>query len=100
MNKLHEITRLEAEISSVIEATIPLLNAASRAAHKIKDAEAEDDPEQATFDRLVDLGMIADCAARMCGPNLNVLARVVLALLNDEHDEHDTDEVEHEHQHH
>ena len=89
--------RLEAEINSAIEATIPLLNAAAGAAHKLKDAEAENDPEQAHYDRLVDLGMLTDCAAHLCGPNLQVLARVVLALLDDEHD---ADEIEPEHQHH
>ena len=85
MNKQREITRLEAEINSAIEATVPLLNTAARAAHKIKDAEAEDDPEQAHYDRLVDLGTLTDCAAHLCSPNLQVLARVVFALLDDEH---------------
>jgi hypothetical protein len=97
VNKQREIAKLEAEISSAIEAAVPLLDAASAAAHRIEQATDEDDPEQAHYDRLIDLGMLTDCAARMCGPNLRILTRVVLTLLNDEHD---ADEIEHEHLHH
>ena len=53
---------LEADLSSIIEKMLPLFDMASKVAHKLEKAAAEDDPEQAHYDRLVDLGMLTDCA--------------------------------------
>jgi hypothetical protein len=83
MKKNHEVAKLE----SALEAIIPLLQAASQASHKIKEAEAKDDPEQGEFDRLMDLGMLTDCVGNLCGPNLAVLVRVMFALMGSEHEE-------------
>jgi hypothetical protein len=76
MNNKRETAKFEA----AVEAMLPLLQAASAAAHELAKAE-DDDPDDAEFSRLVDLGMLTDCVGRLCGPNLAVLVRVMFKLM-------------------
>jgi hypothetical protein len=85
VNKKHELAKLEAELASAIEATLPSFNIAAKTIHKL--VEAQDDPEQAHFDRLLDLGYLVDCAGQLCGPNLHVLVRIMALLADGESDE-------------
>jgi hypothetical protein len=92
MKKDQEIAKLE----SAIEAMLPLLQAASAAAHALEKAEG-DDPDDVEFSRLIDLGQFTDCVGSLCSPNLYVLVRIMFALLGGEHEEEA--EPQHLHQH-
>jgi hypothetical protein len=63
-----------------IERMKPELAACSKAAHKAKDAEADDDSDYADFDRVVELGSLVDCLSGMTGPHLMVLHEIAYAL--------------------
>lgn len=88
MNRQREISKLEAELDFTIEKMRPLLEAASQTAHKLEIAKAaEQDPECAQFDRLLDLGHLVDGAGGMCGPHVGVLVRVMFTLMGGEQDD-------------
>ena len=87
--------KLDTELESAIKAMAPLLRTASKISHRLELSEA--DPEQLDFNRMMDLGYLTDGAAGMCSPNLNVLVRVMFALMGGEREE---EEVEPRHQHH
>jgi hypothetical protein len=91
----NETNRETAKFEAAIEAMLPLLQAASAAAHALEKAE-DDDSDDTEFNRLVSLGMLTDTVGHLCGPNLRVLLRAAFALVGDEHEEA---EPQHIHQH-
>jgi hypothetical protein len=68
-------------IKEAVERIKPELKAASVAAHKLKDADAEvDDEDYQHFDRIVELGYMVDAAGGLCGPHLRLLTEIAEAL--------------------
>jgi hypothetical protein len=59
----------------------PELVAASEAAHKAKDVEAEGaDEGYSDFDRSVELGFLVESVVGLCGPHLRLLNEIADAL--------------------
>jgi hypothetical protein len=59
----------------------PELEAASEAAHKMKDSEdSGDDQEYREFDRIVELGYLVEAVSGLCGPHLRLLTDIADAL--------------------
>jgi hypothetical protein len=77
-------------IKEAIERMKPELIAASEAAHKAKDADAEVDPDYSDFDRTVELGYLIESVSGLCAPHLMLLNEIAGALdgLHATEDEH------------
>jgi hypothetical protein len=58
----------------------PELVAASEAAHKAKDADADGDPDFSDLDRTVELGSLVESLIGLCGPHLRLLNEIAGAL--------------------
>ena len=76
------ITRKEQQ--SVTSMTKPLrrtpeLEAASEAAHKMKDSVSDEDDYQ-EFYRIVELGYLVEAVSGLCGPHLHLLTDIADAL--------------------
>jgi len=69
-------------IKEAVERMKPELIAASEAAHKAKDADAEgvSDPDYSDFDRTVELGYLVERLGGLCGPHLLLLNEIADAL--------------------
>ena len=64
-------------VKESIERMKPELIACSEAAHKTKDAVAENASDA---DRLVELGSLVECLGSMCAPHLMLLHEIAHAL--------------------
>ena len=59
----------------------PELEAASEAAHKMKDSEdSGDDQDYRDFDRTVELGYLVEAVSGLCRPHLRLLTDIADAL--------------------
>jgi hypothetical protein len=59
----------------------PELEAASEAAHKMKNSEdSGDDQDYRDFDRTVELGYLVEAVSGLCGPHLRLLTDIADAL--------------------
>jgi hypothetical protein len=76
---------LEAKLNFAIDAARPALQAAADAAHELKPA----DPNKAEFERDMEVAMLVNRLALLCGPMLRVLNDVADLLIEHEDDEHD-----------
>ena len=76
---------LEAKLNFAIDAARPALQAAADAAHELKPA----DPNKAEFERDMEVAMLVNRLAFLCGPLLRVLNEVVNVLLEHEDHAHD-----------
>ena len=79
---------------AIVERIKPELVAASEAAHKAKDTDAEDDPD----DRTMELGSLVQCLSGICGPHLMLLHEIAHAL-DEIHNTEGDAEVEQERPH-
>ena len=67
----------------------PDLEVALKAAHQLRDDDAEGDEAYAEFDRVIQLGYLADVESVLCGPSLRVLYMIADALAGQGHDKDD-----------
>jgi hypothetical protein len=68
-------------IKEAVKRMTPELEAASEAAHKMKDSEdSGDDQDYRDFDRIVELGYLVEAVSGLCGPNLRLLTDIADAL--------------------
>lgn len=80
-----ECERSKAKLKFTIDAMEPFLEAALAAAHEHHRIIADDDPfrteKDAYVDRMLDMGVLANDASKICDPSLDVLWRVARKLL-------------------
>jgi hypothetical protein len=62
-----------------IREAAPELEAASEAAHKMKDSVSDED-DYREFDRTVELGYLVEAISGLCGPHLRLLTDIADAL--------------------
>jgi hypothetical protein len=68
-------------IKEAIKRMTPELEAASEAAHKMKDTEdSGDDQDYRDIDRSVELGYLVEAVSGLCGPHLRLLTDIADAL--------------------
>jgi hypothetical protein len=68
-------------IKEAVKRMAPELEAASEAAHKMKDSEdSGDDQDYRDFDRTVELGYLVEAVSGLCGPHLCLLTDIADAL--------------------
>ena len=66
-------------IKEAVKRMTPELEAASEAAHKMKDSVSDEDDYQ-EFDRIVELGYLVEAVSGLCGPHLHLLTDIADAL--------------------
>ena len=66
-------------IKEAVKRMAPELEAASEAAHKMKDSVSDEDDYQ-EFDRIVELGYLVEAVSGLCGPHLHLLTDIADAL--------------------
>jgi hypothetical protein len=68
-------------IQEAVKRMTPELEAASEAAHKMKDSDdSGDDQDYRDFDRIVELGYLVEAVNGLCGPHLRLLTDIADAL--------------------
>ena len=68
-------------VKEAVKRMRPELEAASEAAHKMKDSEdSGDDKDYRDFDRTVELGYLVAAISGLCGPHLRLLTDIADAL--------------------
>ena len=68
-------------IKEAVKRMTPELEAASEAAHKMKDSEdSGDDQDYRDFDRIVEPGYLVEAVSGLCGPHLRLLTDIADAL--------------------
>ena len=82
-------------VKDSIERMKPELTACSEAAHKAKDAVADNESD---FDRLAELGSLIECLGGMCAPHLMLLHELAHAL--DDVHEAEGEQEKRSHRHH
>lgn len=75
----------ETKLKFAIDAARPALQAAADAAHEMKVA----DPDEADFERDMEIAFLVKDLNLLCGPMLRVLNEVVSLLIQHEDREHD-----------
>jgi hypothetical protein len=66
-------------IKEAVKRMRPELEAASEAAHKMKDSVSNED-DYREFDRTVELGYLVEAISGLCGPHLHLLTDIADAL--------------------
>jgi hypothetical protein len=68
-------------VKEAVKRMRPELEAASEAAHKMKDSEdSGDDKDYRDFDRTMELGYLVAAISGLCGPHLRLLTDIADAL--------------------
>src|SRR5690349_11028591 len=68
-------------IQEAVKRMTPELEAASEAAHKMKDSDdSGDNQDYRDFDRIVELGYLVEAVNGLCGPHLRLLTDIADAL--------------------
>lgn len=91
-----KLAHARARLESALDVLRPLLKVASDAAHEVEALEkgepkADDEEEEAYFDRISELGILADFGSHLCVPCLRVLNSVAAELIRGSHNEEGDD---------